>query len=67
VIKDYRRQNERAKTRAAAQLVASSATPAVAPNGTDEDVEPMESISCEEIVQRKFEHAKAGGYVISLD
>jgi hypothetical protein len=65
VIKDYRRQNERAKTRAAAQLVASSATPAVAPNGTD--VEPMESISCEEIVQRKFEHAKAGGYVISLD
>jgi hypothetical protein len=33
----------------------------------DDDVVPLESLSCTEIVQRKFEHAAANGYVISLE
>jgi superfamily II DNA helicase RecQ len=32
----------------------------------DDDVIPLESLSCTEIVQRKFEHAAANGYVISI-
>jgi superfamily II DNA helicase RecQ len=32
----------------------------------DDDVVPLESLSCTEIIQRKFEHASANGYVISL-
>jgi superfamily II DNA helicase RecQ len=31
-----------------------------------DDVIPLESLSCTEIIQRKFEHAAANGYVISL-
>jgi superfamily II DNA helicase RecQ len=31
-----------------------------------DDVVPLESLSCDEIIQRKFEDAAAGGYVISL-
>jgi superfamily II DNA helicase RecQ len=34
---------------------------------SNDDVEVGESLSCEEIVQRKFEHASANGYVISID
>jgi hypothetical protein len=33
----------------------------------DEGVEALESLSCTEIIQRKFEHAATNGYVISLD
>jgi superfamily II DNA helicase RecQ len=32
-----------------------------------DDVVPLESLSCTEIIQRKFEHAAANGYVISLE
>jgi hypothetical protein len=28
---------------------------------------PLESLSCTEIIQRKFEHAAANGYVIALE
>jgi hypothetical protein len=33
----------------------------------DEDVVPIESLSCTEIIKRKFDHAAANGYVISLE
>lgn len=34
---------------------------------TDEEIHMGESLSCEEIVNRKFEHAKKTGYIISID
>jgi hypothetical protein len=36
-------------------------------NDDDDDVVPLESLSCTEIIQRKFQHAAANGYVISLE
>jgi hypothetical protein len=33
----------------------------------DDDIEALESLSCTEIIQRKFEHAATNGYVISLE
>jgi hypothetical protein len=33
----------------------------------DEDIEALESLSCNEIIQRKFEHAAANGYVVSVE
>ena len=33
----------------------------------DDEVVVVETLTCEEIVKRKFEHAKANGYVISID
>ena len=33
----------------------------------DDEIEALESLSCTEIIQRKFEHAAANGYVVSLE
>ena len=36
-------------------------------DGDDVDIALGETLTCEEIVQRKFEHARENGYVISVD
>jgi hypothetical protein len=46
---------------------AGTATAPVNVDDDDDDVVPLESISCAEIIQRKFQHAAANGYVISLE
>jgi superfamily II DNA helicase RecQ len=68
VIQHYARKYARAPSSSST----SSSRPPVALFAADtataelDDVVPLESLSCTEIIQRKFEHAAANGYVISL-
>jgi superfamily II DNA helicase RecQ len=77
VIQHYARKYARAQNESLAStgtsIISSSSGPAlvISTAGTDtaqaDDVVPLESLSCSEIIQLKFEHAAANGYLISLD
>jgi superfamily II DNA helicase RecQ len=70
VIQHYARKYARAPSSSSSST--SSSMPPVALFAADttttqlDDVVHLESLSCTEIIQRKFEHAAANGYVISL-
>jgi superfamily II DNA helicase RecQ len=69
LIQHYARKYARAKnvSTSASAAASSSSAEQVATAAQADDAVPLETLSCTEIVQRKFEHAAANGYVISVE